>query len=192
MNVPLHHDGTVSFSATLFALVRTSLKIKTDGESVQPTHPHWSDWCETLVLSVIWLLLGVLSPSGPIDQQNEELKVIIKKLWKRTKPKLIDEVIPPPRGTSKYYIAANREVEKTHITQNKKLCFSFLSFSSLGEEVTCGKFYASFLIQDYFKKFRKRKERERKSKRKDRAAFLQVTLKRDLFYVVYSKPRFEP
>lgn len=36
--------------------------------------------------------------SGPIDQQNEELKLIIKKLWKRTKPKLIDEVIPPPRG----------------------------------------------------------------------------------------------
>uniref|UniRef100_A0A8C4IK82 Voltage-dependent L-type calcium channel subunit alpha n=1 Tax=Dicentrarchus labrax TaxID=13489 RepID=A0A8C4IK82_DICLA len=86
MNVPLHADGTVTFSATLFALVRTSLKIKTE---------------------------------GPIDQQNEELKVIIKKLWKRTKPKLIDEVIPPPRG----------------------------------DEVTCGKFYASFLIQDYFKKF---------------------------------------
>uniref|UniRef100_A0A8D3AQH2 Voltage-dependent L-type calcium channel subunit alpha n=1 Tax=Scophthalmus maximus TaxID=52904 RepID=A0A8D3AQH2_SCOMX len=106
MNVPLHSDGTVTFSATLFALVRTSLKIKTE---------------------------------GPIDQQNEELKVIIKKLWKRTKPKLIDEVIPPPRG----------------------------------DEVTCGKFYASFLIQDYFKKFRKRKERERKSKRKDRAASLQ-------------------
>ncbi|KAJ4921317.1 hypothetical protein JOQ06_022681 [Pogonophryne albipinna] len=65
MNVPLHSDGTVTFSATLFALVRTSLKIKTE---------------------------------GPIDQQNEELKLIIKKLWKRTKPKLIDEVIPPPRG----------------------------------------------------------------------------------------------
>uniref|UniRef100_A0A671VZ16 Voltage-dependent L-type calcium channel subunit alpha n=1 Tax=Sparus aurata TaxID=8175 RepID=A0A671VZ16_SPAAU len=108
MNVPLHPDGTVTFSATLFALVRTSLKIKTE---------------------------------GPIDQQNEELKVIIKKLWKRTKPKLIDEVIPPPRG----------------------------------DEVTCGKFYASFLIQDYFKKYRKRKERERKSKRKDKAASLQVT-----------------
>ncbi|XP_068997745.1 LOW QUALITY PROTEIN: voltage-dependent L-type calcium channel subunit alpha-1D-like [Embiotoca jacksoni] len=110
MNVPLHHDGTVTFSATLFALVRTSLKIKTE---------------------------------GPIDQQNEELKVIIKKLWKRTKPKLIDEVIPPPRG----------------------------------DEVTCGKFYASFLIQDYFKKYRKRKERERKSKKKDRAASLQQGLR---------------
>ncbi|XP_034393717.1 voltage-dependent L-type calcium channel subunit alpha-1D [Cyclopterus lumpus] len=110
MNVPLHSDGTVTFSATLFALVRTSLKIKTE---------------------------------GPIDKQNEELKLIIKKLWKRTKPKLIDEVIPPPRG----------------------------------DEVTCGKFYASFLIQDYFKKYRKRKERERKSKRKDRAASLQLGLR---------------
>ncbi|XP_056896562.1 voltage-dependent L-type calcium channel subunit alpha-1D-like isoform X3 [Takifugu flavidus] len=110
MNVPLHPDGTVTFNATLFALVRTSLKIKTE---------------------------------GPIDQQNEELKIIIKKLWKRTKPKLIDEVIPPPRG----------------------------------DEVTCGKFYASFLIQDYFKKFRKRKERERKSKRKDKAAALQQGLR---------------
>uniref|UniRef100_A0A8C2X8S7 Voltage-dependent L-type calcium channel subunit alpha n=1 Tax=Cyclopterus lumpus TaxID=8103 RepID=A0A8C2X8S7_CYCLU len=105
MNVPLHSDGTVTFSATLFALVRTSLKIKTEG----------------------------------LISLNEELKLIIKKLWKRTKPKLIDEVIPPPRG----------------------------------DEVTCGKFYASFLIQDYFKKYRKRKERERKSKRKDRAASLQ-------------------
>uniref|UniRef100_A0A668A423 Voltage-dependent L-type calcium channel subunit alpha n=1 Tax=Myripristis murdjan TaxID=586833 RepID=A0A668A423_9TELE len=104
MNVPLHADGTVTFNATLFALVRTSLKIKTE---------------------------------GPIDQQNEELKMIIKKLWKRTKPKLLDEVIPPPRG----------------------------------DEVTCGKFYASFLIQDYFKKFRKRKERERKSKKKDKLLF---------------------
>ncbi|XP_056278035.1 voltage-dependent L-type calcium channel subunit alpha-1D [Pseudoliparis swirei] len=110
MNVPLHGDGTVTFSATLFALVRTSLKIKTE---------------------------------GPIDKQNEELKLIIKKLWKRTKPKLINEVIPPPRG----------------------------------DEVTCGKFYASFLIQDYFKKYRKRKERERKSKRKDRAASLQLGLR---------------
>uniref|UniRef100_A0A8C6WIV4 Voltage-dependent L-type calcium channel subunit alpha n=1 Tax=Neogobius melanostomus TaxID=47308 RepID=A0A8C6WIV4_9GOBI len=110
MNVPLHSDGTVTFSATLFALVRTSLKIKTE---------------------------------GAIDQQNEELKLIIKKLWKRTKPKLIDEVIPPPRG----------------------------------DEVTCGKFYASYLIQDYFKKYRKRKERERKSKKKDKAASLQQGLR---------------
>ncbi|KAI4904506.1 hypothetical protein NFI96_011555, partial [Prochilodus magdalenae] len=92
MNMPLNSDGTVTFNATLFALVRTALKIKTEG------HP---------------------------DQENEELRIIIKKIWKRMKPKILDEVIPP-------------------VTE---------------EEVTVGKFYATFLIQDYFRKFRKRKEK---------------------------------
>lgn len=31
MNMPLNSDGMVTFNATLFALVRTALKIKTDG-----------------------------------------------------------------------------------------------------------------------------------------------------------------
>ncbi|CAL8279135.1 unnamed protein product [Boreogadus saida] len=93
MNMPLNSDGTVTFNATLFALVRTALKIKTDGIP---------------------------------EQENEELRVIIKKIWKRMKPKLLDEVIPPHRE----------------------------------EEVTVGKFYATFLIQDYFRKFRKRKEKD--------------------------------
>ncbi|CAL8369840.1 unnamed protein product [Lota lota] len=92
MNMPLNSDGTVTFNATLFALVRTALKIKTDGIP---------------------------------EQENEELRVIIKKIWKRMKPKLLDEVIPPHKE----------------------------------EEVTVGKFYATFLIQDYFRKFRKRKEK---------------------------------
>ncbi|KAK3539349.1 hypothetical protein QTP70_003836 [Hemibagrus guttatus] len=63
--------------------------------------------------------------SGHPDQENVELRIIIKKIWKRTKPKILDEVIPPPAE----------------------------------EEVTVGKFYATFLIQDYFRKFRKRKEK---------------------------------
>ncbi|XP_067320282.1 voltage-dependent L-type calcium channel subunit alpha-1F isoform X1 [Anolis sagrei] len=92
MNMPLNADGTVTFNATLFALVRTSLKIKTEGD---------------------------------LDVANKELRAVIKKIWKRTKPKLLDEVIPPPEE----------------------------------EEVTVGKFYATFLIQDYFRKFRKRKEK---------------------------------
>lgn len=37
MNVPLHPDGTVTFNATLFALVRTSLKIKTEGKNSKNT-----------------------------------------------------------------------------------------------------------------------------------------------------------
>ncbi|XP_051789747.1 voltage-dependent L-type calcium channel subunit alpha-1D-like isoform X2 [Erpetoichthys calabaricus] len=92
MNMPLNSDGTVTFNATLFALVRTALKIKTDGNP---------------------------------EEANEELRVVIRKIWKRMKPKILDEVIPP------------REEE----------------------EVTVGKFYATFLIQDYFRKFRKRKEK---------------------------------
>ncbi|XP_059167740.1 muscle calcium channel subunit alpha-1-like isoform X5 [Physella acuta] len=92
MNMPLNSDGTVMFNATLFALVRTSLKIKTEGN---------------------------------IDTANEELRAVIKKVWKRTSPKLLDQVVPP----------AGRD-----------------------DDVTVGKFYATFLIQDYFRRFKKRKE----------------------------------
>ncbi|ELT95848.1 hypothetical protein CAPTEDRAFT_206641, partial [Capitella teleta] len=98
MNMPLNSDGTVMFNATLFALVRTSLRIKTDGDS-------------------------------NIDQANEELRAVIKKIWKRTSPKLLDQVVPP----------AGRD-----------------------DDVTVGKFYATFLIQDYFRRFKKRKEQMQK------------------------------
>ncbi|XP_053317790.1 voltage-dependent L-type calcium channel subunit alpha-1C isoform X1 [Spea bombifrons] len=91
MNMPLNSDGTVMFNATLFALVRTSLCIKTDGN---------------------------------LEQANEELRAIIKKIWKRTSMKLLDQVVPPAGD----------------------------------DEVTVGKFYATFLIQEYFRKFKKRKE----------------------------------
>uniref|UniRef100_A0A3Q3EVK9 Voltage-dependent L-type calcium channel subunit alpha n=1 Tax=Labrus bergylta TaxID=56723 RepID=A0A3Q3EVK9_9LABR len=91
MNMPLNSDGTVTFNATLFALVRTALKIKTEGN---------------------------------FEQANEELRAIIKQIWKRTSMKLLDQVIPP-----------------------------------IGDdEVTVGKFYSTFLLQDHFRKFLKRQE----------------------------------
>uniref|UniRef100_A0A4W5QIV2 Voltage-dependent L-type calcium channel subunit alpha n=1 Tax=Hucho hucho TaxID=62062 RepID=A0A4W5QIV2_9TELE len=62
MNMPLNSDGTVMFNATLFALVRTALKIKTEGN---------------------------------LEQANEELRAVIKKIWKRTSMKLLDQVVPP-------------------------------------------------------------------------------------------------
>nr|CAI5838203.1 unnamed protein product [Callosobruchus analis] len=58
MNMPLNSDGTVLFNATLFAVVRTSLRIKTEGN---------------------------------IDDANAELRAVIKKIWKRTSPKLLDQ-----------------------------------------------------------------------------------------------------
>lgn len=65
MNMPLNSDGTVMFNATLFAVVRTTLRIKTEGN---------------------------------IDEANTELRAVIKKIWKRTSPKLLDQVVPPPGG----------------------------------------------------------------------------------------------
>merc|ERR1719249_381106 len=92
MNMPLNSDGSVNFNATLFALVRTSLSIKTEGN---------------------------------IDEANEELRHQILKIWKRTNIKLLDQICPG---------------------------------AGLEDEVTVGKFYAAFLIQDYFRRFKKKKE----------------------------------
>ncbi|KAK8727884.1 hypothetical protein OTU49_009502, partial [Cherax quadricarinatus] len=103
MNMPLNTDGTVMFNATLFALVRTSLRIKTEGN---------------------------------IDDANEELRAVIKKIWKRTNPKLLDQVVPPV---------------------------------GVEDDVTVGKFYATFLIQDYFRRFKKKKQEIKEQIDKDSA-----------------------
>uniref|UniRef100_T1HEA4 Voltage-dependent calcium channel alpha-1 subunit IQ domain-containing protein n=1 Tax=Rhodnius prolixus TaxID=13249 RepID=T1HEA4_RHOPR len=112
MNMPLNSDGTVLFNATLFAVVRSSLRIKTEGN---------------------------------IDDCNAELRAVIKKIWKRTSPKLLDQVVPPP---------------------------------GVDDEVTVGKFYATFLIQDYFRRFKKRKEQELKDG--DKESHNTVTLQAGL------------
>jgi len=99
--MPLNSDGTVLLNATLFAVVRTSFRIKTEGS---------------------------------IDVANAKLRAVIKKIWKKTSPKLLDQVVPPP---------------------------------GVDDEVTVGKFYATFLIQNYFRRFKKRKEQELKEGDKD-------------------------
>jgi Voltage gated calcium channel IQ domain len=111
MNMPLNADGTVNFNATLFALVRTALGIKTEGN---------------------------------IDDANADLRYIIKKIWKRTSNHLLDLIIP----------AAGEE------------------------EVTVGKFYATFLIQDYFRRFKKRQAMQnRAQKNQENAVALQAGLR---------------
>jgi len=37
---------------------------------------------------------------GNIDDANEELRAVIRKIWKRTSPKLLDEVVPPAGSKS--------------------------------------------------------------------------------------------
>ncbi|XP_059226806.1 muscle calcium channel subunit alpha-1 isoform X3 [Stomoxys calcitrans] len=111
MNMPLNSDGTVLFNATLFAVVRTSLSIKTEGN---------------------------------IDDANAELRATIKQIWKRTNTKLLDQCVPPPGND---------------------------------DEVTVGKFYATYLIQDYFRRFKKRKEQEGKMDQTESALTLQAGLR---------------
>lgn len=46
MNMPLNSDGTVMFNATLFALVRTALRIKTEGKKLSDCKgTKVAEWC---------------------------------------------------------------------------------------------------------------------------------------------------
>lgn len=58
MNMPLNSDGTVTFNATLFALVRTALKIKTEGERFAEPQVASSS-----AVGLAWVTLG---PSLPV------------------------------------------------------------------------------------------------------------------------------
>jgi hypothetical protein len=82
MNMPLNSDGTVLFNATLFAVVRTSLRIKTEGN---------------------------------IDDANAELRAVIKKIWKRTSPKLLDQVVPPPGGMCSFLLMLPMSTLSYHV-----------------------------------------------------------------------------
>lgn len=62
MNMPLNSDGTVTFNATLFALVRTSLKIKTEGVCVGGGGQEWKDpWGGCREQTECWVPLLVLN-----------------------------------------------------------------------------------------------------------------------------------
>lgn len=44
------------------------------------------------------LPVSLRPPTGNLEQANEELRAIIKKIWKRTSMKLLDQVVPPAGG----------------------------------------------------------------------------------------------
>lgn len=95
MNMPLNSDGTVMFNATLFALVRTALKIKTEGmsdASCRRAPPRGRGGQQPPSD------LPLRRAAGNLEQANEELRAVIKKIWKRTSMKLLDQVVPPAGG----------------------------------------------------------------------------------------------
>jgi len=58
MNMPLNSDGTVMFNATLFALVRTSLKIKTEGMHVDSRYCIFG-FLTFFALTIFFILLVI-------------------------------------------------------------------------------------------------------------------------------------
>jgi len=80
--------------------------------------------------------------AGDIDQANEELRAIIKALWKRTRPKLLDQCIPPPGS----------------------------------DQITVGRFYATVLIQDFFRRFKQRREKIEKIQKQSQPSTKVLTV----------------
>lgn len=69
MNMPLNSDGTVMFNATLFALVRTALRIKTEGKKDFKSNQRWTP------------TLGVFSESN----QTMQKPLLASRGWLRLK-----------------------------------------------------------------------------------------------------------
>ena len=103
-----------------------------------------------------------LNVLGNIDQANEELRAVIKKIWKRTNPKLLDQVVPPAGNCTKW--RHSPQCLSSATTKEPHIVFYYLFHRATfwlvsgDDDVTVGKFYATFLIQDYFRRFKKRKE----------------------------------
>lgn len=103
------------------------------------------------------LLLAFLT--GNFEQANEELRAVIKKIWKRTSMKLLDQVIPPIGGTSAGCASQGGRAPRRGLTGSDNSGGIIMLVSSPpDDEVTVGKFYATFLIQEHFRKFMKRQE----------------------------------
>lgn len=53
---------------------------------------------------------------GNLEQANEELRAIVKKIWKRTSMKLLDQVVPPAGGVypSQYTCDFSKPTLTTH------------------------------------------------------------------------------
>ena len=92
---------------------------------IHPTHPsitatsHHTHPSPHPPISTATFHHSFLHHAGNIDQGNEELRGVIRRIWKRTSQLLLDQVVPP---------------------------------ADSGDDVTVGKFYATFLIQDYFRR----------------------------------------
>lgn len=62
--------------------------------------------CEKQTSYSYLILTLVALFKGNLEQANEELRAVIKKIWKRTSMKLLDQVVPPAGGQWSLYTSA--------------------------------------------------------------------------------------
>ena len=79
MNMPLKPDGTVTFTATLFAVIRTSLRIKMDGACIDTCNRELK-----VIVQKIWkrtpqnILDAIFPPYGSgNEKQNYQSNFIL-------------------------------------------------------------------------------------------------------------------
>ncbi|KHJ42280.1 voltage gated calcium channel IQ domain protein [Trichuris suis] len=101
-------------------------------------HPDGTVGFHATLIALVRTNLNIYS-EDPIELANTKLRSFIRRVWKRTSPEFLDEILP--------------------------LTTASLVLLAGEDDVTVGKFYATFLIQDYFLRFKRRKLWEKKRKR---------------------------
>ena len=77
MNMPLKPDGTVTFTATLFAVIRTSLRIKMDGACIDTCNRELK-----IIVQKIWkrtpqnVLDAVFPPHGSGNEKDNLILIL--------------------------------------------------------------------------------------------------------------------
>ncbi|CDW53368.1 Voltage dependent L type calcium channel subunit [Trichuris trichiura] len=111
-------------------------------------HPDGTVGFHATLIALVRTNLNIYS-EDPIELANTKLRSFIRRVWKRTSPEFLDEILPLTTGE---------------------------------DDVTVGKFYATFLIQDYFLRFKRRKlwEKKRKHDLSKQMKLLQAGLRDNL------------
>nr|AEJ87268.1 voltage operated calcium channel Cav1B [Dugesia japonica] len=118
INPPLGFGKYCPHRTACVTLVRMNMPLNSDGTVM----------FNATLFALVRTNLKIKTDGSTVDQLNEELRVVIKKIWKRTSQKMLDQVVPP---------AGN-------------------------DDVTVGKFYATFLIQEWFRRWKQKRNEEQK------------------------------
>lgn len=84
---------------------------------------------------------------GNLEQANEELRAVIKKIWKRTSMKLLDQVVPPAGGQW----SLHTQIQWQHCVRKQWPSFAFQRHPQFRQYRHCGHlFHCTVLPLSWF------------------------------------------